>query len=121
MKVGLKTYWRRWGAAALLVLFCLSFVSFAVTLSSSSGFSKQVNLAKTDKSSKQTGQLPFEGKEKENEGKAEDVHETVVGLLYFCSFNRNFFSLPAIGYEAPASCGDVTNLPLYLAKRVLLL
>lgn len=115
-----KTQQIRWGAVALLFVFVLSFGSLTTPFSSDVKFSKQVGLTKTEKSTKPSGQLPFEGKEKENEASSEGIQEDA-DYSNSWLFNDRSLLVSLIIYCAPRSCGDVTNLPLYLAKRVLLL
>lgn len=115
-----KTQRTRWGAVALLAVFVFSFASITVPFASNVKFTKQIGLTKTEKSNKLSGQLPFEGKEKETESGTENIQEVVDYTNSWLFTERNLL-VSLIIYCAPRSCGDVTNLPLYLAKRVLLL
>lgn len=116
----LETQQIRWRAVALLVVFVFSFGSLTTPFSSDVKFSKQAGLTKTEKSNKPSGQLPFEGKEKEKEASSENVQEAV-DYTNSWLFTERSLLVSLIIYCAPRSCGDVTNLPLYLAKRALLL
>lgn len=117
----LKQQKNKWRAVILLVIFSLSFASATIPLYSAAKLTKQSGFIKTEKSSKQTSQIPFEGKEKEKEGSSENLQEAAIDCLTTWSVYAYSVFVIRTSYLAPRSCGDVTNLPLYLAKRVLLL
>jgi hypothetical protein len=110
----------RWVAAALLMVFSLSFASLALPYVPTLKFVKVAGVSKNDKPAKPSGQLPFEAKEKEKEGDSEVLSEAFVTVACFIVTDSRTVET-ALLYSAPRSCGNVTNLPLYLAKRVLLI
>lgn len=92
--------------------------SFDDTCSLASGYHEKSSTTHTADQS-----FPFEQKEKEMEDR-DKVNPGTVSEFFVCLSGSSFISHrqgSAHAYSAPRSCGDATNLPLFLAKRTILI
>lgn len=108
-----------------MILFLCAFVAArTITILNFSPSPKAVILSQKTSTSSKTDALIYDEKEKEKE---EENAEPGVQDFFIASFvpDLTLLSLQDKGtyqsYYAPRTCGDATDIPVYLAKRALLI
>lgn len=118
-------------ARIVVILFLFTFISSRTfsMINLSQGLRGYLTVSKKSSSSpcsRSDVQL-YEEKEKEKEGEGENSEGTHFDLYFISLAHELTFSATHeeahvfLSYHAPPSCGDATDIPVYLAKRAILI
>jgi len=108
-----------------VILFLLTFIaSRTISIINFNPGTKVLTVSKKTSPSSKSDTLLYEEKEKEKEEENSDsaAHDLVAPLFIYKEtvlFHPDTRTTQS--YYAPRSCGDATDLPVYLAKRTLLI
>ena len=110
-----------------MILFLFAFVSArTITILNFSPSPRAVVISQKTSTSSKSDTLIYDEKEKEKEKEEENAEADVQEFSLACFVHGlTLFSLQDKGtdqsYHAPRTCGDATDIPVYLAKRALLI
>lgn len=112
-------------AASLIALFLATAVSTNTFGNGDDTSASSISFHQKGSASHSTDHsFPFEEKEKEMEDRSETNPGTLSDFfvcLVSTIANPSVEGTSGGAYDAPRSCGDATNLPLFLAKRTILI